>query len=168
MDATVEINDPLNPSGAPRKYKQKPLDFFRTNMSKQPPRSSRSQRPSFPTGRPQPPSLSAVADEKTLEAVFSALANETRRGILGALHDLGGPMRSSEIARRFDLPWQAVSRHLRILTESGLISCEVLKNGREYSLNRERLQRVAGRWITRVATKGSRNADGKLVFDFVD
>ena len=137
-------------------------------MPKQPQRSSRPQRPSFPAGRPHPPSLSAVADEKTLEAVFSALANETRRGILAALHDLGGPMRSSEIARRNDLPWQAVSRHLRVLTESGLISCEVLKNGREYSLNRERLQRVAGRWITRVATKGSRNADGKLVFDFVD
>jgi hypothetical protein len=27
---------------------------------------------------------------------------------------------------------------------------------------------VAGRWITRVATKGSRTADGKLVFDFAD
>jgi DNA-binding transcriptional ArsR family regulator len=127
-----------------------------------------SPRRQFTAGRPRPPSLTAVADEKTLEAVFGALANETRRGILAVLHDWGGQMRSSDIAKRFDLPWQAVSRHLRILTEAGLIKCEVLKNGRAYSLDRDRLQRVAGRWISRVGTEGKPTGDGKLVFDFTD
>ncbi len=127
-----------------------------------------STRRSFTTGRPQPPSLTAVADEDTLELVFGALANDTRRGILAVLHDSGEPMRSSDIAARFDLPWQAVSRHLRVLTQAGLIQCEVLKNGRLYSLDRQRLRRVAGRWIARVATEGKRTGDGKVVFDFTE
>jgi DNA-binding transcriptional ArsR family regulator len=131
-------------------------------------RTQRSPRGQFTTGRPNPPSLTAVADAKTLEAVFGALANDTRRGILAVLHDAGDPMRSSEIAVRFNLPWQAVSRHLRILTQAGLISCEVLKNGRAYSLERNRLQQVPGRWIGRVSAEGTRRADGKLVFDFAD
>ena len=125
-------------------------------------------RESFTAGRPNPPSLTAIADADTLEKVFGALANETRRGILAVLHDWGAPLSSHDIAYRFDLPWQAVSRHLRILTEAGLIRCEVLKNGRRYSLDRQRLRRVAGRWIARVATEGTRTEDGKLVFDFPD
>jgi DNA-binding transcriptional ArsR family regulator len=132
------------------------------------PQTQRSPRGHFAAGRPNPPSLSAVADADTLDVVFGALANETRRAILAVLHDWGGPMRSSVIAERFDLPWQAVSRHLRILTQAGLITCDVLRNGRLYSLNRNRLQRVAGRWIARVATEGTWTADGKLTFDFAD
>jgi DNA-binding transcriptional ArsR family regulator len=127
-----------------------------------------STRRSFGTGRTDPPTLTAVADKNTLELVFGALANETRRGILAVLHDSGGPMRSSDIASRFDLPWQAVSRHLRVLTEAGLIKCDVLKNGRQYSLERDRLRRVPGRWIARVATEGKRSDDGKVVFDFAE
>jgi DNA-binding transcriptional ArsR family regulator len=132
------------------------------------PRTDSTSAGPFPTGRSKPPSLNAVADADTLELVFGALANETRRGILAVLHDFGEPMSSHDIAYRFDLPWQAVSRHLRILTEAGLLRCEVLKNGRRYSLDRERLRRVAGRWVARVATEGTRNKDGKLVFDFAD
>ena len=122
----------------------------------------------YTAGRTNPPSLTAVADADTLEKVFGALANETRRGILAVLHDWGAPLSSHDIAYRFDLPWQAVSRHLRILTEAGLIRCEMLKNGRRYTLDRQRLRRVAGRWITRVATEGTRTEEGKLVFDFPD
>jgi DNA-binding transcriptional ArsR family regulator len=135
------------------------------------PRSRRARQgphDSFTAGRPNPPSLTAVADADTLERVFGALANETRRGILAVLHDWGAPLSSHDIAYRFDLPWQAVSRHLRILTEAGLIRCEVLKNGRRYSLDRQRLRRVAGRWIARVATEGTWTQEGKLVFDFRD
>jgi DNA-binding transcriptional ArsR family regulator len=122
--------------------------------------TQRPPRRQVTSGRTNPPSLTAVADGKTIEAVFNALANETRRGILALLHDSDLPMRSSEIAQRFDLPWQAVSRHLRILTEAGLINCNVLQNGRAYSLNRDRLQRVAGRWITQVATEGAKTGNG--------
>ena len=133
-----------------------------------PRRSVSSAVPVLSTGRPYPPSLTAVADKDTLETVFGALANETRRGILAVLHDSGDPLRSSDIAARFDLPWQAVSRHLRVLTQAGLIRCQVLKNGRLYSFDRDRLRRVAGRWIARVATEGKKTDDGKVVFDFAE
>jgi DNA-binding transcriptional ArsR family regulator len=70
------------------------------------------------------------------------------------------------VARRFDIPWQGISRHLRILTEAGLLDCDVRKNGRAYSLNRSHLRLVAGRWVMRVAAEGTRTQEGTLVFDF--
>ncbi len=122
----------------------------------------------FRVGRTDPPTLREVADPETLDLVFKALANETRRGILAALHDLGGWMRSTDVARRFDIPWQGVSRHLRILTEAGLIECDDRDHKRAYRLDRELLREVAGRWIMRVATEGRRDAEGNLSFEFAE
>ncbi len=122
----------------------------------------------FAIGRTHPPSLRDVADPETLDRVFKALANETRRGILAALHDLGGWMRSTDVAKRFDIPWQGVSRHLRILTEAGLLECQEQGTKRAYRLDRDQLRRVAGRWVLRVATEGRRDAEGNLVFEFAE
>ena len=113
-----------------------------------------------------PPTLADVADAVSLDRMFKALANEVRRGILAALHDHGGSLSSHAIALRFDIPWQGISRHLRILTEAGSLDCDVRKNERAYSLNRRQLRHVAGRWVLRVATEGTRTKDGTLVFDF--
>jgi len=122
----------------------------------------------FRSGRIDPPSLRGVADPVRLGQVFEALANPVRRGILAALHDHGGPLSSHDIATRFEISWQGISRHLRILTAAGLVDCDVRKNERAYTLNRRGLQQVAGRWIARVATEGTRDEDGRLVFDFDD
>jgi DNA-binding transcriptional ArsR family regulator len=119
-------------------------------------------------GRSDPPTLRGIADSDMLDKVFKALANETRRGILAVLHDWGGWLSSHDIARRFDIPWQGVSRHLRILTEAGLLTCDVRRNERAYALNRDQLRKVAGRWVMRVATEGTRDAEGALVFDFTE
>ena len=54
----------------------------------------------FQVGRTDPPSLHEVADPETLDQVFKALANVTRRGILASLHDHGGWMRSTDVAHR--------------------------------------------------------------------
>ena len=59
---------------------------------------------------PHLPSLHDVADAATLDLAFKALANENGRGILAVLHDCGGSLGSHDIARRFDIPWQGVSR----------------------------------------------------------
>ena len=77
-------------------------------------------------------------------------------------------MRSSDIASAFDeiCTWQAISRHLRILTESGVLQCRMVPNGRAYSINGERLRSVAARWISRVATPGAWTEDATLVHDF--
>jgi hypothetical protein len=44
----------------------------------------------------------------------------------------------------------------------------VRRNERAYALDRDQLRRVAGRWITRVATEGTADAQGNLVFDFAE
>jgi DNA-binding transcriptional ArsR family regulator len=128
--------------------------------------TTRSRVPPFTVGRPDPPTLRDVADPVTLDRVFKALSNSVRRGILAALHDHGGYLSSHDIARRFEIPWQGVSRHLRLLTEAGLVVCDVRRNERAYTLDRDQLRRVAGRWVMRVATEGARDEEGRLVFDF--
>jgi DNA-binding transcriptional ArsR family regulator len=132
------------------------------------PARSRSAVPVFEVGRRTPPTLAAVSDTETLELVFRALANETRLQILATLHDWGSPMSSHDIARRFESTWQGISRHLGILTDAGVLDCEVGTNQRLYSLNKPYLRDVAGRWIMRVATEGTRDKKGRLVFDFGD
>jgi len=55
-----------------------------------------------------------------LDAVFSALANPTRRAILARLAQ--GEASVGELAEPFDMTQPAVSRHLKVLEEAGLIS----------------------------------------------
>lgn len=55
----------------------------------------------------------------TLDAAFSALADPTRRAILARL--ALGEATVSEIAQPFDLPQPAISRHLKVLENAGLI-----------------------------------------------
>jgi len=82
-----------------------------------------------------------------IELVFNALAHAQRRQILVVLDARGGAMTSGEIAERFSCKWPTTSRHLRVLEAAGLV--EVEQEGREwnYTLNRARLNRVAGHWI---------------------
>jgi len=54
-----------------------------------------------------------------ISAVFAALADPTRRAILGRL--AGGEATVGEIARPFALSQPAVSRHLRVLEGAGLV-----------------------------------------------
>ncbi len=130
--------------------------------------ATRSPSPAFAVGRTDPPTLRDLADPDTLDRVFKALANETRRGILAILHDRGGHLSSHDIARHFEIPWQGVSRHLRLLTEAGLLVCDIRRNGRAYTLNRDQLRTVAGRWVMRVAAAGTRDEEGNLVFVFAE
>ncbi len=46
--------------------------------------------------------------------------------------------------------------------------CDVRSNERAYTLNTSQLRRVAGRWVMRVSTEGTRNKAGELVFDFAE
>ena len=61
-----------------------------------------------------------------LDAVFSALADPTRRAILAIL--LEDDMAVSDVAAPFRMSLAAISKHLAILAESGLITQE--KRGR--------------------------------------
>lgn len=63
--------------------------------------------------------------------IFSALGDETRRSILELL--AGGEMTSGEIAAQFPyLTRQAVSNHLQILAETGLLQVRKESQRRVY------------------------------------
>lgn len=59
--------------------------------------------------------------------VFQAIADPTRREIIGLLAE--NPLNLNSIAEKFDVTRQAVSLHVKILNECGLIS--IKKQGRE-------------------------------------
>jgi DNA-binding transcriptional ArsR family regulator len=54
-----------------------------------------------------------------LDATFAALADPTRRAILARLAD--GQATVSELAAPFDKSLPAISKHLRVLREAGLV-----------------------------------------------
>lgn len=63
---------------------------------------------------------------KDLDQVFSALADPTRRAILTML--LEDDMAVTDVAEPFEMSLAAISKHLTVLTQAGLISQE--KRGR--------------------------------------
>ena len=62
----------------------------------------------------------------SLDTVFAALADPTRRAILAML--LEDDMAVTDVAEPFEMSLAAISKHLTILTKAGLISQE--KRGR--------------------------------------
>jgi len=63
-----------------------------------------------------------VAEEDRLDRVFHALSNRTRRALLKTL--AAGPARVTELARPHGMSLNAVSKHLFVLEEAGLIRRE--------------------------------------------
>jgi DNA-binding transcriptional ArsR family regulator len=80
-------------------------------------------------------------------AVFAALANPERRRILDILRAGGRP--AGELVAAFpELPQPAVSRHLRILREAGLVKVSPNAQQRIYSIQANRLREVDS-WVSR-------------------
>src|SRR5579864_7753031 len=67
-------------------------------------------------------SRAARKAEERLDAVFSALADPTRRRILVRLSR--GEASITELAEPFEMTLPAVSKHLRVLERAGLVSRE--------------------------------------------
>ena len=76
--------------------------------------------------------------------IFYAIADPTRRALLDALRE--GEQPFTELAAQFNVTLSAISQHLRVLRQAGLVS--VRKDGRQrcYELNAAPLQRAAD-WI---------------------
>ncbi|MEM9584642.1 MAG: metalloregulator ArsR/SmtB family transcription factor [Pseudomonadota bacterium] len=64
--------------------------------------------------------------DDTIDSVFAALSDRTRRAILTML--LEDDMAVTDVAEPFEMSLAAISKHLTILTKAGLISQE--KRGR--------------------------------------
>ncbi|MEE8601048.1 ArsR/SmtB family transcription factor [Euzebya tangerina] len=63
--------------------------------------------------------MPAILDDDHLSETFAALANPTRRAILARLAH--GEASVSELAEPFDMSLPAVSRHIRVLQDAGLV-----------------------------------------------
>ena len=83
-------------------------------------------------------------EEAELDAVFAALADPTRRAVLGELD--GGSLAVSELAATHDMSLPGFMKHLRVLEDAGLIGRS--KEGRVVScvLSAKPMQKAAG-WL---------------------
>jgi DNA-binding transcriptional ArsR family regulator len=70
--------------------------------------------------------------------VLDALGDRTRRAILETLRE--GPKPVVEIARSLPVGRPAVSQHLKVLKESGLVSDHAVGTRRVYEINAEGLE----------------------------
>jgi len=68
---------------------------------------------------------------ETRRDVFQAIADPTRRAIIGMLAK--EPLNLKTVAANFDISRPAISKHIRILTECGLII--IKKQGRDHYCN---------------------------------
>ena len=80
----------------------------------------------------------------TLSQTFAALADPTRRAILARLALSDATV--GELAEPFEMSLPAVSRHLKVLTDAGLIERRAEAQWRRCELRAEGL-RVAADWI---------------------
>ncbi|MEV4571724.1 metalloregulator ArsR/SmtB family transcription factor [Nonomuraea jabiensis] len=71
-----------------------------------------------------------------MDEVAGAIADRVRRRILEMLKD-GRRLSAGEVAERFDISRPAVSRHLRVLRQSGLVRAELIGRQRFYALEPE-------------------------------
>ena len=81
-----------------------------------------------------------------LDRTFSALADPTRRAILARL--ASGEASVNELARPFEISLPAISRHLKVLEQAGLISRGRDAQWRPCRLEAGPLKQVAG-WVER-------------------
>jgi DNA-binding transcriptional ArsR family regulator len=79
-----------------------------------------------------------------LDAVFSALADPTRRAILSRL--AAGEASVLELAAPFDISQPAVSKHLRVLERAGLIERDIDKQRRPARLKAQPMAAAVG-WL---------------------
>ena len=101
-----------------------------------------------------------VTGSRRLDQTFGALADGTRRAILARLAD--GEATVGEIARPFRVSRPAISKHLRVLEEAGLVTTVKRGRVRECRLRDDALVAVAtwtaqqqALWSTRQDALGS-------------
>lgn len=82
-----------------------------------------------------------VTGEDRLSATFAALSSTTRRAILARLAE--GEATVSELAEPFDMSLPAVSKHIRVLEEAGLVVQGRRAQYRPCTLDAAPLQRVS-------------------------
>lgn len=80
-----------------------------------------------------------------LDSTFAALADDTRRAILERLRS--GEVSLSELAEPFNMSQTAVSKHVRILSDAGLVTVEKRGRTRHCRLQASSMQAVSD-WLS--------------------
>lgn len=101
-----------------------------------------------PTSDPSTVDAPTVDAPTAADAVFDALADPTRRGVL---RDLGrrGEATATELAAAVTVSRQAVTKHLQVLEAAGLVGAERHGRERRYRVTPAPLD-DAVRWMTEV------------------
>jgi DNA-binding transcriptional ArsR family regulator len=96
----------------------------------------------------------------SMDAVFRALADPTRRQLLDSLHERNGQTLNT-LCAEMDMTRQAVTKHLAILEDAKLVT--TIRKGREkeHYLNPVPINEIADRWIGKFE-RGRLNALGDL------
>ena len=87
---------------------------------------------------------------RVVDDTLTALADPTRRGVIDLLRKR--PHRAGELARHFDVSAPAMSRHLKVLRERGLVDdqrSDEDARARIFRLRREPFSELQA-WLTRV------------------
>jgi DNA-binding transcriptional ArsR family regulator len=85
-------------------------------------------------------------ENETLDAVFSALSDPTRRAMLERLSR--GACSVTELARPFEISLPAVSKHLAVLESAGLVLRE--RDGRVHTMHlQSKPMKDAAAWLDR-------------------
>lgn len=93
---------------------------------------------------------------QSLDAAFFALSDPTRRAILARLAT--GEATVMELAQPFDMTQPAISRHLRVLQDAGLVSRRVDGTKRPCRLEAGGLEEV-DEWLERLRASLTSNYD---------
>jgi DNA-binding transcriptional ArsR family regulator len=88
----------------------------------------------------------ALAEPDPLSKVFAALADPTRRDIVARLADADATV--SELAEPYDVTVQAVSKHVKVLEEAGLVTRSRDAQRRPVHLDAEVFD-LMSKWIER-------------------
>lgn len=93
---------------------------------------------------------------ETLDATFAALADPTRRAILARLAN--GEATVLELAKPFDMTQPAISQHLKVLEDAGLVVCRVDGTRRPRRLTKPGIEAMDN-WLSMLRKALEKNYD---------
>ena len=102
---------------------------------------------------------SRAGTTKTSAAIFAALGDETRLLLVSRLCD-GRPMSIARLTSGTDITRQAVTKHLRVLQDAGLVRSR--RHGRESVWRLEQRRLVDARYYLEIISKQWNEALGRL------
>ncbi|MDX6544431.1 MAG: hypothetical protein QOG02_205 [Gaiellales bacterium] len=102
-----------------------------------------------------------MANQSTVDGVFSALSDPTRRAVVRRLG--GGPATVTHLATPFDMRLPSFLKHLRVLEDSGIIRTRKQGRTRTCMLRPESLE-IASAWLETQRQSWEANTDRLEVF----